>query len=81
MSVGAVYSMLPQMPQGDVRSCPRRQDYLLDQLLMGRDCAIARAVAQGNVEEGAPILKALAHDLDRLQVGLGCDCSSVSPAR
>ncbi|KAJ9510215.1 hypothetical protein QJQ45_015694 [Haematococcus lacustris] len=37
------------------------------QLLMGRDNSVARAVAQGTLGEGAPILQALAHDLDTLQ--------------
>mmetsp|Transcript_4838 Transcript_4838/g.10389 ORF Transcript_4838/g.10389 Transcript_4838/m.10389 type:complete len:497 (+) Transcript_4838:49-1539(+) len=43
------------------------EDYLLDQILLGRDNAFARAVAQGNVEAGSPILKAVAYDLDVLQ--------------
>jgi len=42
-------------------------DYVLDQMLYGRDSAFARAVAQGSVEPGAPVLNALAHDLDKLQ--------------
>ncbi|KAF5830680.1 hypothetical protein DUNSADRAFT_14195 [Dunaliella salina] len=42
-------------------------DYVLDQLLYGRDSAFARAVAQGSLEQGAPVLNALAHDLDKLQ--------------
>lgn len=33
------------------------QDYLLDQLLLGRDNPLARAVAQGTLEDGAPVLK------------------------
>lgn len=43
------------------------QDYVLDQLLLGRDNPFARAVAQGNCEEGAPVLEAVAYDLDTLQ--------------
>jgi len=42
-------------------------DYLLDQALLGRDSSLARAVAQGGLGEGAPILDALAHDLEVLQ--------------
>lgn len=44
------------------------QDYLLDQLLMARDNPLARSIAQGNMEDDAPIMTALAHDLDVLQV-------------
>lgn len=43
------------------------QDYVLDQILLGRDNAFARAVAQGNLEPGAPVLRAVAYDLDVLQ--------------
>lgn len=43
------------------------QDYVLDQVLLGRDNAFARAVAQGGLEDGAPLLEAVAHDLDVLQ--------------
>jgi hypothetical protein len=31
---------------------------VLDQILLGRDNAFARAVAQGNLESNAPVLKA-----------------------
>ncbi len=41
----------------------------LPQILLGRDNAFARAVAQGGLEAGAPVLKAVAYDLDVLQVG------------
>ena len=37
------------------------------QILLGRDNAFARAVAQGTVDPGAGILKAVAYDLDVLQ--------------
>lgn len=37
------------------------------QILLGRDNAFARAVAQGNLEPNAPVLKAVAYDLDVLQ--------------
>ena len=37
------------------------------QLLLGRDNAFARAVAQGNIEAKAAVLKAVAYDLDVLQ--------------
>jgi hypothetical protein len=37
------------------------------QVLLGRDNSFARAIAQGNLEPGAPILKAAAYDLDVLQ--------------
>ncbi|KAG2499306.1 hypothetical protein HYH03_002884 [Edaphochlamys debaryana] len=50
------------------------QDYLLDQILLGRDNAFARAAAQGTLEGGAPVLRAVAYDLDVLQelsLGLG----------
>ncbi len=40
---------------------------LLLQVLLGRDNSFARAIAQGNLEPGAPILKAAAYDLDVLQ--------------
>lgn len=43
------------------------QDYILDQILLGRDNPFARAVAQGQVQQGAPILQAVAYDLDTLQ--------------
>ncbi|KAG2443031.1 hypothetical protein HYH02_009446 [Chlamydomonas schloesseri] len=43
------------------------QDYILDQILLGRDNAFARAVAQGTLEAGAPVLRAVAYDLDALQ--------------
>lgn len=43
------------------------QDYILDQILLGRDNPFARAVAQGQVQPGAPILQAVAYDLDTLQ--------------
>ena len=54
-----------------LRSYDSWTDYLLDQLLYGRDSAFARSVAQGSVEVGSPVLRALAHDLDQLQVGGG----------
>jgi hypothetical protein len=41
---------------------------LLLQILLGRDNPFARAVAQGNLQEGAPLMKAVAYDLDTLQV-------------
>ncbi len=37
------------------------------QILLGRDNAFARAVAQGNVTRDAPIMRAVACDLDVLQ--------------
>eukprot|EP00879_Flechtneria_rotunda_P022214 GHRR01023438.1.p1 GENE.GHRR01023438.1~~GHRR01023438.1.p1 ORF type:complete len:493 (+),score=139.30 GHRR01023438.1:778-2256(+) len=43
------------------------QDYVLDQILLGRDNHFARAVAVGQVQQGAPILQAVAYDLDTLQ--------------
>ncbi|WIA40947.1 hypothetical protein OEZ86_004601 [Tetradesmus obliquus] len=42
-------------------------DYVVDQILLGRDNSFARAVAQGQVQDGAPILQAVAYDLDTLQ--------------
>ncbi len=33
-----------------------RQDYVLDQLLSGRDNPLARAVAQASLEDNAPVL-------------------------
>lgn len=36
-------------------------------LLLCRDNSFARAVAQGQVQDGAPILQAVAYDLDTLQ--------------
>ena len=39
----------------------------MDQLLLGRDNAFARAVAQGNVDLNSPVLRAVAYDLDILQ--------------
>ena len=43
------------------------EEYLMDQLLLGRDNAFARAVAQGNVDLNSPVLRAVAYDLDILQ--------------
>ncbi|GAX82202.1 hypothetical protein CEUSTIGMA_g9630.t1 [Chlamydomonas eustigma] len=43
------------------------EEYLLDQILLGRENAFARAVAQGGVESGAAIMRAVAYDLDLLQ--------------
>ncbi|KXZ56697.1 hypothetical protein GPECTOR_1g628 [Gonium pectorale] len=43
------------------------QDYVLDQILLGRDNAFARAAAQGTLDPGAPLHKAVAYDLDVLQ--------------
>ncbi|MEW5310001.1 MAG: hypothetical protein WDW38_001837 [Sanguina aurantia] len=43
------------------------EDYLLEQLLLGRDNSFARAAAQGTLGAGAPILQAVAYDLDVLQ--------------
>jgi hypothetical protein len=37
------------------------------QILLGRENAFARAVAQGGVEFNSPIMKAVAYDLDLLQ--------------
>ncbi|GFR41274.1 hypothetical protein Agub_g1949, partial [Astrephomene gubernaculifera] len=44
-------------------------DYLLDQILLGRDNSFARAAAQGSLEAGggAPLLRAVSYDLDVLQ--------------
>jgi predicted AAA+ superfamily ATPase len=43
-------------------------DYLVDQVLAGRDNPLARAAAQGQLDfDDAPALKALAADLDALQ--------------
>ncbi|KAF6251040.1 hypothetical protein COO60DRAFT_1275392 [Scenedesmus sp. NREL 46B-D3] len=42
-------------------------EYVVDQILLGRDNNFARAVAQGQVMDGAPILQAAAYDLDTLQ--------------
>lgn len=39
----------------------------MSQVLLGRENAFARAVAQGNLEDGAPLIKALQYDLDVLQ--------------
>jgi hypothetical protein len=36
-------------------------------VLLGRDNSFARSIAQGNLELGAPILKAAAYDMDVLQ--------------
>eukprot|EP00983_Pelagomonas_calceolata_P094227 1157864-Pelagomonas_calceolata.AAC.2 len=47
--------------------CPPQAVPVLSCLQYGRDSAFARAVAQGSVEPGAPVLNALAHDLDKLQ--------------
>lgn len=44
------------------------QDYVLEQILLGRDNTFARAVAQGTLEANAPMLRAVAYDLDVLQV-------------
>ena len=41
------------------------------QVLQGRDNSMARAVAQGGLDEGAPLITALAHDLEVLQVSNG----------
>ncbi|GLC51367.1 hypothetical protein PLESTB_000494700 [Pleodorina starrii] len=43
------------------------QDYVLDQILLGRDNAFARAAAQGTLDDDAPVLRAVAYDLDVLQ--------------
>lgn len=55
------YSLLMMSGYDDWR------DYLLDQVLLGRDNPFARAAAQGQVEKNAPILQAVAYDLDTLQ--------------
>ncbi|GIL72705.1 hypothetical protein Vretimale_4412 [Volvox reticuliferus] len=43
------------------------QDYILDQVLLGRDNAFARAAAQGTLDDDAAVLRAVAYDLDVLQ--------------
>jgi hypothetical protein len=46
------------------------EEYVLDMLLLGRDNAFARAVAQGDlVGDDAPLRRAAQHDLDVLQAG------------
>ncbi|GBF92461.1 hypothetical protein Rsub_04565 [Raphidocelis subcapitata] len=43
------------------------QDYVLDQVLFGRENAFARAAAQGGADARAPSMEAVAYDLDVLQ--------------
>ena len=43
------------------------QDYVLDQILMGRDNSFARAAAQGGARADAAAMEAVAYDLDMLQ--------------
>lgn len=61
----------PRRPAQPRPPSPDTPDHwpLLEQVLLGRDNAFARAVAQGNLEAGAPVLRAVAYDLDVLQVG------------
>jgi predicted AAA+ superfamily ATPase len=58
---GKFYSLLLQAGYGDFET------YLLDQLLLGRENPFARACAEGKVQKGAPILRAVEYDLDILQ--------------
>jgi hypothetical protein len=53
---------------------------LWSQLLSGRDNQLARACAQGTVDEDAPIMAALAHDLEVLQVSESA-CENLSITR
>jgi hypothetical protein len=46
---------------------PLHLAFALPQILLGRDNAFARSAAQGSIEDGAPVLKAVAYDLDVLQ--------------